>query len=289
MAPFLMRTAVLVACIAFMATPSSAQRADRQNGGNGGGRREGVQRMQPRGEGQPRGGRQAVDRQSPWQNGPRGRVESRGRIEPQSRIAPQQQVAPPERTETRRRTSSVPRVAPGPRPAYGYASRPNYVAPRYGYHPRVVQPYVVRPYVRPYVVRPYVVARPYVVRPRVLPYGYRPYGYRPGWSLNLYFGSPIPVHGYPVYRAPHGAYGYYPIVPGYAFGALRVVDAPRDAQVLVDGHYAGVVDDYDGVFQHLNLAAGSHHIEIESENYPPIAFDVLIQPGQTITYRAFAG
>jgi len=120
----------------------------------------------------------------------------------------------------------------------------------------------------------------------VVPYGYRPYGYRPGWSLNFYFGSPHPVHGYPVYRVPHAAYGYYAVVPGYSFGALRIVDAPRDAQVFVDGYYAGVVDDYDGVFQHLNLEAGSHHIEIESENYPLIAFDVLIQPGQTITYRA---
>jgi hypothetical protein len=120
----------------------------------------------------------------------------------------------------------------------------------------------------------------------VLPYGYRPYGYRPGWSLNLYFGRPYPAYGYPVYAAPRSAYGYYAVVPGYAYGALRIVDAPRDAQVFVDGYYAGVVDDYDGVFQHLNLEAGSHHIEIEAEGYPLIAFDVRIQPGQTITYRA---
>jgi hypothetical protein len=122
----------------------------------------------------------------------------------------------------------------------------------------------------------------------VLPYGYRPYGYRPGWNLNLYFGRPYPAHGYPVYVSPRAAYGYYAVVPGYAYGALRIVDAPRDAQVFVDGYYAGVVDDYDGVFQHLNLETGSHHIEIEAEGYPLIAFDVLIRPGQTITYRAFA-
>ncbi len=49
-----------------------------------------------------------------------------------------------------------------------------------------------------------------------------------------------------------------------------------------------VVDDYDGVFQHLNLEAGAHHIEIEidEQGYPPIAFDVRVEPGQTITYRA---
>jgi hypothetical protein len=81
-------------------------------------------------------------------------------------------------------------------------------------------------------------------------------------------------------------YGYYAVVPGLAFGAVRIVDAPRDAQVFVDGYYAGVVDDYDGVFQHLNLEVGSHHIEIEAEDYPLIAFDVRIQPGQTMTYHA---
>ena len=71
-----------------------------------------------------------------------------------------------------------------------------------------------------------------------------------------------------------------------AYGSLRIVDAPRDAQVFVDGYYAGVVDDYDGVFQHLNLEVGSHHIEIEADGYPLIEFDVRIQPGQSITYRA---
>ena len=165
------------------------------------------------------------------------------------------------------------RVAPNPRPGARVLDR---------------RPYNDRPYVvRPYISRPYV-SRPYVNRSRVLPYGYRPYGYRPGWNLNLYFGRPYPAHGYPVYAAPRSAYGYYAVVPGYAYGALRIVDAPRDAQVFVDGYYAGVVDDYDGVFQHLNLEAGSHHIEIEAEGYPLIAFDVLIQPGQTITYRAFS-
>ena len=115
----------------------------------------------------------------------------------------------------------------------------------------------------------------------MIPYGYRPYGYRPGWSLNLYFGRPYGVYGY-----PSAGYGYYAIAPGLAYGAVRIVDAPHDAQVFVDGYYAGVVDDYDGVFQHLNLEAGPHTIEIELAGYPPIAFDVNVVPGRTITYRA---
>ena len=76
------------------------------------------------------------------------------------------------------------------------------------------------------------------------------------------------------------------IVPGRAYGALRIVGTRRDARVFVDGYYAGVVDDYDGVFQHLNLEVGSHHLEIEAEGYLLIAFDVHVRQGQTITYRA---
>jgi hypothetical protein len=138
---------------------------------------------------------------------------------------------------------------------------------------------------RSYNYRPYSY-RPYVRRPYVVPYGYRPYGYRPGWNLNLYFGRPYSAYGYPAYGYPSAGYGYYSIAPGVAYGAVRIVDAPRDAQVFVDGYYAGVVDDYDGVFQHLNLEAGAHHIEIELQGYPPIAFDVNVEPGRTITYRA---
>ena len=156
-------------------------------------------------------------------------------------------------------------------PNRGYNSRPYdgryYDNRRYGnswYRPR--------PYPRTYAV----------------PYGYRPYGYRPGWSLNLYFGRPYSTYGYPAYPYAQD-YGYYSVIPGRAYGALRIVDAPRDARVLVDGYYAGVVDNYDGVFQHLNLEVGPHHIEIEAAGYPPVAFDVRIDPGRTVTYSATRG
>jgi hypothetical protein len=119
-------------------------------------------------------------------------------------------------------------------------------------------------------------------RSYVVPYGYRPRGYRPGWSLNLYFGRPYGPSYY-----GRSAYGYYGIPRGFAYGSLRIVDAPPDAQVFVDGYYAGVVDDYDGVFQRLNLEPGPHHIEIDVyPGAPPLDFDVHIAPGQTVTFRA---
>ena len=48
----------------------------------------------------------------------------------------------------------------------------------------------------------------------------------------------------------------------------------------------GTVDDFDGSFQHLNLEAGAHRIEIAPKGAERVAFDVNVQPGQTITYRA---
>jgi hypothetical protein len=142
-----------------------------------------------------------------------------------------------------------------------------------------------RGYERPRVIVPQYRAYGYRTYPRrsyIVPYGYRPYGYRPGWSLNFYFGRPYGRH---IYGEP--AYGYYGFNPGFSYGALRIVDAPRNAQVFVDGYYAGVVDDYDGVFQHLNLEVGPHHIEIEIQpGEAPLELDVRIEPGETMTYHA---
>lgn len=261
MSPFHTRTAVwLLAILALSPTPSFAQRSGRQDGGNAGGR-QAVERAQPRGGSESR-----------------GRRESQRRAEPRGRADVQAQVAPRGRVESYRAYDN--RV---------YQNRV-YDSRSFGNRPYVrpyAPPYVYRPYVsRPHISGPYVRPYPYAYRTYTRPLGYRPYGYGPGWSLNFYFGRPYAVYGYPGYARPAAGYGYYAIAPGRAYGALRIVDAPRDAQVFVDGYYAGVVDDYDNVFQHLNLEAGPHHIEIEAVGYPPIGFDVRIEAGQTITYRA---
>ena len=60
---------------------------------------------------------------------------------------------------------------------------------------------------------------------------------------------------------------------------------PRQAEVYVDGYFAGAVDDYDGAFQRLRLDAGPHRIEVRLDGYDPLEFDVRILPGRTVTYR----
>jgi hypothetical protein len=152
--------------------------------------------------------------------------------------------------------------------------------PRGAFAPRIIRPAIVG-------VVPY---RPYYYRPRVflglgLGYGYGyPYGYGYGYP---YYGYPYgyPAYGYGYPTPP----GYLAAVPGHAYGGVRITDAPKDAAVYVDGYYVGVVDDFDGVFQHINLEAGPHRVEIRmpDPNEPPIQFDVNVRPGETITYRAF--
>lgn len=101
-------------------------------------------------------------------------------------------------------------------------------------------------------------------RQRFGPFGNGPFGYGYGYGY--------PAAGYPV--------------PVPADGSVRITDAPRDAEVYVDGYYAGVVDDFDGRFQRLNLEPGPHQIEVRAAGSQRQTFDVNVQPGRTVTYRA---
>jgi len=67
---------------------------------------------------------------------------------------------------------------------------------------------------------------------------------------------------------------------------VRIEGAPKDAQVFADGYYVGVVEDFDGPVRHLNLPAGAHQIEIRPAGAQPIAFDVNVQPGETLSVHA---
>ena len=108
---------------------------------------------------------------------------------------------------------------------------------------------------------------------------YRPYVYRPSYRGGYYGSGGVYAYG----ATPRG---YYDPLPGRYYGGVRITGAPRDAEVFADGYYVGLVNDFDGIFQHINLEAGSHHIEIDRGGYEPIAFDVYVRPGETTTFRA---
>jgi hypothetical protein len=116
------------------------------------------------------------------------------------------------------------------------------------------------------------------------PYGY----YYPGYGLGLgYFYDPW-MWGYSSpYNYGGGSYSgsYYNRRQYRDIGGVRLKVKPEHGQVYVDGYYVGEVDSYDGVFQKLNLEAGAHRIEIRAEGYATEQFEIMVVPGETITYK----
>ena len=113
-------------------------------------------------------------------------------------------------------------------------------------------------------------------------------------AFGLVSDSFLPMHGY---GHASNAYGYGPAWPYLEYGAISPFDdfgdtgslrlhvEPRDAQVYVDGYYAGIVDEFDGHFQHLDLSPRPHHVEIRAPGHQPLAFDVVIQSHHKTDYR----
>jgi len=96
-----------------------------------------------------------------------------------------------------------------------------------------------------------------------------PYAYS-GWYGSGYWGYP----GY-------GGAVYYSSTPNEG-GSIRVLCDPAEARVYVDGYYAGVVDDFDGLFQRLHVAPGRHEITLKLEGYTSHRMRVYVGPDATI-------
>jgi hypothetical protein len=170
-----------------------------------------------------------------------------------------------------------PRTAPPDRSGGVAVPRPPNQPPRVGDdrdRGRGRDTYIYAPGGRYYGGR-YYYYDPYYYPRRSYPYGYGAFG------LGYFYYDPYtwgPAYGYsyPEFRG----YGY-----GYATGELRLQVRPRDADVYVDGYFAGRVDDFDGTFQSLTLEEGAYRIEIVAPGYAPLVFDVRILPGEKVTYR----
>jgi len=182
----------------------------------------------------------------------------------------------------------------GERRAVPRGSRPQGDNPQTGTAvPRAERPQASRPAPLPTVRgrvpdrRSTVVVRPPVIRydRYAYPYYYYPRRYDPygPWGIGSgYYYGPF-SNGYYTGHGHFETYTSYGQL--YDVGELRLQVAPRDAQVFVDGYYAGTVDDYDGTFQALKLESGSYAIRIEAPGYETLEFDVRITPRQKITYR----
>ena len=155
--------------------------------------------------------------------------------------------------------------------------RQNVIVPRYEprYQPHYDGRYTPRFESRYYGSRSYV--RPYVFRPR-FSIGFGIFaGYPVPYSYS--YDYPIPVYGDSTPRE-------VVVGPGSnAYGGITFEMTPYEADVYVDGTYAGHVADFDGTQQPLTLTAGRHQIEVAAQGYQTLSFDVSVQPGQVIPYR----
>jgi len=178
-----------------------------------------------------------------------------------------------------------------------YAPAGRYYAPAGRYYGPAGRYYGPGRYYAPYPYHYYA--------PRVVGYApYYPYyyPYRPGFTVGFYAGFGVGFgFGYPYYGGYYGGYPYYgygpygyplpppayvSMSPGYSYGGVRIQGAPPDAQVFADGYYVGVANDFDGTFKHMNLQSGAHKVEIRAPGGEPVALNVNVVPGQTITYNA---
>jgi len=143
-------------------------------------------------------------------------------------------------------------------------------------------------YYRPY----YSHYRPYYsyYRPYYSPYWYNGFyasfyyglGYSPFYASFAYGGYPYGYgYGYG-YGGPYG-YPYY----GYSsWSSARIEVKPREAQVFVDGYYVGIADQFDGVFQRLDMQPGGHEIAIYLPGYRTYHERIYFQPGNSLHLKA---
>jgi hypothetical protein len=122
---------------------------------------------------------------------------------------------------------------------------------------------------------------------------YRPY-YRPFYPSFFYGGFYSPYYG-PFYSGWDPFYAQYPYGYPYGYGrgyysgnwaSARLEVKPRDAQVYLDGYFVGIVDQFDGVFQRLDLPTGEHEVTVYLKGYRPYRERTLFRPGESYHFKA---
>jgi hypothetical protein len=99
-----------------------------------------------------------------------------------------------------------------------------------------------------------------------------------GYFYDPFFGP------YPWWPRTAYPYWYFPVFDHRADLRLRIAPEPaEDAAVYIDGFYAGVVDDFNGVFQALPLTSGGHRIALYLAGYRTIRRNIYMSPGSLFT------
>lgn len=115
----------------------------------------------------------------------------------------------------------------------------------------------------------------------------------------LWWYGPTPWYDpwYDPYYGMYGVYGYSPY--GYGCcdssrdveesksetGTVRLRVSPAKAKVYIDGVLQGIVDDFNGLGSHLDVAAGTHQLELRADGYVTLKDEIVVEAGRTQTYR----
>jgi hypothetical protein len=112
--------------------------------------------------------------------------------------------------------------------------------------------------------------------------GYYPFYYAdPFWYGYPWYGFGYPFYGYPYYPYQY-PYGYRYARPD---ASVRLEVTPNNAEVFVDGYYAGLVDDFDGVFQRLHVPPGDHEITLWLDGYRTVHQTVYLPIDNTFKLK----
>lgn len=107
---------------------------------------------------------------------------------------------------------------------------------------------------------------------------------RPVVVAPLYSRSPWYSPWYSSWYGPW--YGPGPFYGSYDPSAsLRIQARPRQTEVYVDGAFAGLVDNFDGVFQRLRVIPGQHEIALYLEGFRTEIRSLYLAPRSGYTIR----
>lgn len=85
--------------------------------------------------------------------------------------------------------------------------------------------------------------------------------------------------------AVQAQFRYPPIYAPYRYLApesdLRFNVKPKEAEVYVDGYFAGQVEDFNGAFQRLHVAPGQHDITVFMAGYRSLKQKLYLSPNST--------
>lgn len=110
---------------------------------------------------------------------------------------------------------------------------------------------------------------------------YGPGGYGGSYGGGYWGGSTY----WPDYGGGGGGSYYGESNPG-ANASLKLKVKPNNAQVFIDGYFAGSVDDFDGMFQKLPVQPGEHRLEFRAPGYEALVTDVKVDPYQIFNFKA---